>query len=138
MTFPASFPLSQWILFGTLGTICSILFTVILWRWYKTGQSQAGSEPYSNFTFLGLAFLYASGLICCGICGPPGYALSSNPALVNKEWIFRACFLSLTFSILAWTLMLIGQKKTMTRHLKTVEKIKDLEAKLIKANLHKA
>lgn len=98
---------------GGLGTTSSILVSVVLWRWISSGIKYNKSEPFSSFTTFGYIFLFASGLVCCGIAGPPGYALSSDPSLVSKEWIFRASMLSNVFAAIGWASILIGQAKTI-------------------------
>lgn len=102
---------------GSLGTAASLFFTAYLWIWFVSGQKKAGSSPYSNYTVLGACFLYASGLMACGIAGPPGYGLASDPSLVNHTWMFRASFMSLGMALLGWSLMLFGQIATL-KHLK--------------------
>ena len=124
MGFPSSFPVSIWVMMGTLGTICSILFTVLIYRWVRSGQKFPRSVPYSNYSILGYMFLFASGLICCGIAGPPGYALSSDPNLVSKEWILRASGLSNFLAVLGWTFAVIGQRNTLRKNARLVNKAK--------------
>lgn len=113
MEFPASYPALTWVLMGGLGTISSILVSIVLWRWISSGMKFKNSEPTSSYTTFGLIFLYASGLVCCGIAGPPGYALSSDPSLVSREWIFRASMLSNVFAVVGWASILIGQARTI-------------------------
>ncbi|PWK17610.1 hypothetical protein LV89_04326 [Arcicella aurantiaca] len=127
MTFPPSFQVFIWVMMGALGVSCSVIFSFISWNWLQSGQTKTGSEPRSNFTFLGYAFLFASGLMCCGIAGPPGYALSDDPNLVNKVWILRASGLSLVLSLIAWICILIGQRISMKRNNQNAQRIEQLE-----------
>ena len=113
MEFPDSYPINIWVIMGTLGCASSIIFSIYMWKWMKSGQANTKSTPFSNFTFIGMCFLFASGLFACGIAGPPGYALSSNAALVSKEWIFRASYMSNMFATIGWALVLTGQIKTI-------------------------
>jgi len=124
MGFPSSFPVPIWVVMGTLGTISSILFTVLIYRWVRSGQKFPRSVPYSNYSILGYMFLFASGLICCGIAGPPGYALSSDPNLVSKEWILRASGLSNSLAVLGWAFAVIGQRNTLRKNARLMNKAK--------------
>lgn len=121
MEFPDSYSNFIWVVFGTLGTSGAILFSFYLWNWMKSGQTRFGSEPNSNWTMIGMCFVFSSGLMCCGIVGPPGYALSDNPELVSKPWIMRASMMSMVIGILGWSCVLIGQRRTIKK-LKSLDK----------------
>jgi hypothetical protein len=58
--------------------------------------------------------------MCCGIVGPPGYALSSDPTLVSRDWIFKSSMMSMVVGLLGWSCVLIGQIATLKK-LKTLE-----------------
>ena len=113
MEFPDSYPILTWVIMGGFGVASSIVFSLVLWKWLRSGQLQNKSVPVSNYSILGLCFLFASGLFCCGIAGPPGYALSKDPNLVSHLWIYRASFMSNLFALIGWILYVIGQNKTI-------------------------
>jgi len=124
MEFPDWYPVFTWVLMGGLGTVASLFFTAYLWIWFTSGQKKTGSSPYSNFTVLGVCFLYASGLMACGIAGPPGYALATDLSLLDQTWIFRSASMSLTVAMIGWICMLIGQIATL-KHFKRLAATKE-------------
>lgn len=115
MTFPASYQVFMWVGFGAMGIVSSVAYSVFLWNWVKSCRTPERANPYSNATVLGYIFLFIGGLMACGIVGPPGYALSTNPSLVNRDWILRACIMSLSLSMAGWLFTLVGQVRTLRR-----------------------
>ncbi|RIY09580.1 hypothetical protein D0T11_12225 [Hymenobacter rubripertinctus] len=98
-----------------MGVVSSLAYSVFLWNWVKSCRRPEFAHPYSNATVLGYIFLFIGGLMACGIVGPPGYALSDNPALVNRDWIMRASIMSLSLSMGGWLFTLIGQVRALRR-----------------------
>jgi len=132
MEFPNTYPIFAWVLMGGLGTACSILYSIVIWKWIISGQKKYGSEPHANASMLGLTFLFAGGLFACGIAGPPGYALSDDPSLINKDWMYRASFMSLLCSFIGWGLVLKGQLKTIKKKKnQLIQKTKDTSQSIV-------
>lgn len=125
MEFPSSYPIVTWVVMGGLGCLSSLVFSLFAWRWITSGQQYSFSEPRSNWSFLGFCFMFASGLLCCGIAGPPGYALSSNPELISQDWIWRAALMANIFALLAWVLLLIGQSRVIKSYQKQLQQARN-------------
>ena len=114
MNFPMSHPLWMWLYFGTFGTADLILFTLIVWNWMRFHALVDGyKRSAARWSVLGYMFLFFAAWFACGIGGPPGNMLSSDPTTWNPFAAVGASALSMFFTVPGWTCLLVSQRKML-------------------------
>ena len=119
MSFPLSHPIWIWLYFGTFGTLGAVLFTLVIWHWMKVHALAKGfMRSAGKWSVVGYMFLFFAAWFACGIGGPPGNMLSSDPTAYNLSAATGAAILSMFFSVPGWASLLISQR-TMIRGLQS-------------------
>ncbi|MGA9349200.1 MAG: hypothetical protein WBW48_10405 [Anaerolineae bacterium] len=114
MNFPLTHPLWIWLYFGTFGTTGLILFTLLVWNGMKYHALVHGCQRLAaRWSLLGYMFLFFAAWFACGIGGPPGNMLSSDPTAQNPLTAVGAAILSMFFSVLGWACVLVSQRKIL-------------------------
>ena len=114
MDFPVSHPNWMWLYFGTFGTVGAVLFTLIVWSWMKFHAVARGHlRSAARWGMFGYTFLFFAAWFACGIGGPPGNMLSSDPTAHNLFGAIGAGTLSMFFSVPGWACVLVSQRKMM-------------------------
>ena len=112
MDFPPSHPLWMWLYFGAFGSADLILFALVVWNWMRFNALTDGNRrSAARWNVLGYAFLFAAGWFACGIGGPLGNMLSSDPSARWMAAAVEAATLSMLFTVPGWVCLLIGQRK---------------------------
>lgn len=107
-----SFPTWVWLYFGTFGTIGAVLYTLVVWYWMKFHSMAAGMlRSAAKWNMLGLMFLFIAAYFACGIGGPPGSMLSSDPLSRNIESAYDSALLAIFFSVPGWACVFVGIRK---------------------------
>jgi len=114
MNFPASHPTWMWLYFGTFGTLEAVLFTLVVWHWMKVHALVKGlMRSAAKWSVVGYMFLFFAAWFACGVGGPPGNMLSSNPTAHNLSAAISAATLSMFFSVPGWACVLMSQRMMM-------------------------
>ena len=66
-----------------------------------------------RWNIVGYLFLFFAAWFACGIGGPPGNMLSSDPVRHNQFAAIGAALLSMFFSMPGWTCLLVSQRKML-------------------------
>lgn len=110
----ADFPVWMLVYFGFFGSTGAVLFTLVIWYWMKFHSSARGyMRSAAKWSVFGYAFLFIGAWFACGIGGPPGNMLSSDPVMQNLSSAIRAATLSMFFSVPGWACVLVGMRKMM-------------------------
>ena len=111
MNFPITHPIWMWLYFGAFGIAGAILFTLVIWYAMKAHSAMAGHlRTSAKWSMVGYLFLFLASYSACGIGGPPGNLLSSNPGVVNVYYATVASVLSIFFSVPGWICLLVSQR----------------------------
>ena len=114
MNFPVTHPIWMWLYFGTFGTLATVLFALVVWTWLKYHALARGHlRSATKWSMVGFMFLFFGAWFACGIGGPPGNMLSSDPTAHNLLAATGAAMLSMFFSVPGWACVLVGQRKMM-------------------------
>jgi hypothetical protein len=109
-----SFPTWVWLYFGSFGTAGAVLYTLVVWVWMRVRAAARGStRSVATWNMLGLMFLFIAAYFACGIGGPPGSLMSSDPSAHALDAAYDAALLSIFFSVPGWACMLVGIIKTL-------------------------
>jgi len=112
MNFPISHPVWMWLYFGTFGSASAVLFTLVIWYLIKVRTLTKGAlRSTAKWNMLGYLFLFFGAWFVCGIGGPPGNLLSTDPATHVLDAAIGAALLSMFFSVPGWACVLVGQRK---------------------------
>jgi hypothetical protein len=107
-----SYPTWVWLYFGIFGTIGAVLYTLVVWYWMKFHSMAAGMlRSAAKWNMLGLMFLFIAAYFACGIGGPPGSMLSSDPLSQNIESAYDSALLAIFFSVPGWACVFVGIRK---------------------------
>ncbi len=114
MNFPVTHPVWMWLYFGAFGSTGAILFTIIIWHWVKIHVLSKGHQrSVARWSMAGYMFLFFALWFACGIGGPPGNMLSSDPVAQNLPAAISAGVLSMFFSVPGWACVLVSQRKML-------------------------
>ncbi len=106
--------------FGGLGTLNVLLFTAVLWYWYKVYSLSAGQhKSISLWIISGCVWLFFAGWVACGIGGQPGFLLSPDTSLHNPEIALKAAMIAMACNVPGWFCMLMAQRKMLIMLLST-------------------
>jgi hypothetical protein len=104
----------MWLYFGTFGSAGAVLFTLVIWYLLKVRTLAKGLlRSVATWNMVGYMFLFFGAWFACGIGGPPGNLLSSNPATHSLDAATGVAVLSMFFSVPGWACVLVGQRKMM-------------------------
>jgi len=114
MNFPLTHPVWMWLYFGSFGTAAAILFTLTVWTWLKYHALARGYlRSATRWSIISYMFLFFGAWFACGIGGPPGNMLSSDPTAHNPFGATGAAILSMFFSVTGWACLLVSQRKML-------------------------
>jgi len=114
MNFPVAHPVWMWLYFGTFGSTGAVLFTLIVWYWVRIRVLSKGYQrSVAIWSMVGHMFLFFAMWFACGIGGPPGNMLSSDPVAQNLSAAISAAVLSMFFSVPGWACVLVSQRKML-------------------------
>lgn len=114
MNFPVSHPIWMWLYFGTFGTLGVILFSLVVWQGMKVHTLVKGHmRSAARWSMVGYMFLFLGLWFACGIGGPPGNMLSSDPTTHNLSAATGAATLSMFFSVPGWASVLMSLRRMM-------------------------
>jgi len=99
--------------FGGLGTLNVLLLTAVFWYWYKAYSLSGKLKSISLWTISGCVFLFFAGWLACGIGGQPGFLLSPDTSLHNRDLALNSAMMAMACNIPGWFCMLMAQRKTM-------------------------
>lgn len=101
----------MWLYFGAFGTAGVILFTLVIWYAMKAHSAMPGHlRTSAKWSMVGYLFLFVASYSACGIGGPPGNLLNSNPGVANVYYATIASILSIFFSVPGWICLLVSQR----------------------------
>ena len=107
-------PLWMWVYFGTCASVGTILFTLIVWHSMRVNALASGYQrSASRWNMVGYLFLFSAAWFACGIGGPPGNLLSSDPAAHDEFLAVFEATLSMFLSVPGWACVLMGQRRTL-------------------------
>jgi hypothetical protein len=109
-----SFPTWVWLYFGTFGTAGAVLFTLVVWYWFKVHASAGGwLRSAAKWHMVGLMFLFIGAYFACGIGGPPGSLLSHDQSVHDLGSAYDSAILSIFLSVPGWACVLVGMRKML-------------------------
>lgn len=112
MNFPLTHPIWMWLYFGILGTAGMVFFALTMWSWTRYHARVGGRlRSAARWTAIGYMFLFFAQWFACGVGGPPGNLLSSNPIDYNAFAAVGAASLSMFFSVPGWVCLYAGQQR---------------------------
>ena len=114
MDFLLTHPILLYAYFGTFGTVATVLFVMAARSWMEYHAMAAqGQRSALRWSMVGYMFLFFGAWFACGIGGPPGNLLSSDPAAHNLVAGTGAGILSMFFSVPGWACVLVSQRKLL-------------------------
>ena len=114
MDFLTTHPALLWAYFGTFGTVATILFVLAARSWLEYHAVAAPRQRSAlRWGMVGYMFLFFASWFACGIGGPPGNLISSDPAVHNLPAATGAAILSMFFSVPGWACVLVSQRKLL-------------------------
>jgi hypothetical protein len=112
MNFPPTHPIWMWLYFGAFGTAGIVFFALTMLSWTRYHARVGGRlRSAARWTAIGYMFLFFAQWFACGVGGPPGNLLSSNPLDYNAFAAAGAASLSMFFSAPGWICLFAGQQR---------------------------
>jgi len=113
MNFPGTHAAWMWAYFGIGGSFGTVFFLLAArrMRLRMNESSRPGRTPL-RLRLLGLCSLYASAFSACGIAGPPGGLLGSDP---QRGIAAGAAAAAMAFGALGWFLFYLSERRSAPR-----------------------
>ena len=112
MSYPTTHPAWMWLYFGGLASVGLALFTVIMWDLTTLSSRVSGRMKSAvRRAMFGAVFLLFALWFPCGIGGPPGNLLSTDPSVHSQEFAMNAALGGMFFSVPALACLLVALRK---------------------------
>lgn len=109
-----NFPPYMWIYFAEFGTLAIVFLALTFWTWIKTTRLTKGPLKRALlWNMAGYVALFTALWFACGIGGPPGNLLSTDPSLQNPTVAGGAAMAGMFFSVVGWILLWVGMRNML-------------------------
>lgn len=111
MNFPPYFAPWMWAYFAFFGTLAIVFLALTFWTWMKSTRLTKGTLKRALvWNMAGFVALFSGGWFACGIGGPPGNLLSTDPSMQNPTLAGAAAMAGMFFSVVGWVLLWVAMR----------------------------